>query len=516
MKHILKNGWKGLLLVTFPALFTACEDDEFTKLSTSEFAKVVEMIIPEQQQSLLYTDESGTQVLPLIKGESISLGATIKPETTTYKDVVWSSSNEAVATVDENGMLHAVSGDGIGYAIITLSPYGAYSGSGIPATLKVVVSNSLVKAESLSMSASSSEVYAGETVQCTVGILPDNATYKTVKWTSSNEQVATVDKNGLVIGKVSSSNRATVTITATALDGSNLSASQEITVLQVVQPKEISIAQDYSADNGYLVAIADKTVTLNYTTVPDDCTKSLIEWSSSDETIATVDGGVVTINQDGVFGKVTITGVCPETGSTSSIALQVEEGLVRELFHDPNNITWNHNNQSGNGTSTSSVWEYGKLTVTTYTQNATKQRADFKCKSAKTWIHAGKYPFVAIRLEDVKVKYGASRNINLDTSGSCNGTDYKGNVGGSNNKYAHEILCSDGSSVLVYDLSTQKFATGGLLPTDQVASFATFQFKYADMATLTEQVTYAVYWVQTFPSLEAVKAYITSEGLTFE
>ena len=108
------------------------------------------------------------------------------------------------------------------------------------------------------------------------------------------------------------------------------------------------------------------------------------------------------------------------------------------------------------------------------------------------------------------------RQINLDTSGTCNGAKYSGNVGGSNNKWLHAYECSDGTYVYVYDFSSQKFATGGLLPNNSIAEFTTFQFKYADISPISHQLTYNVYWVQTFKTLEDIENYITSEGLEFE
>ncbi|MBQ8673910.1 MAG: DUF4979 domain-containing protein [Bacteroides sp.] len=518
MKNILEYGWKSLLCAALPVSFIACSDEaDFKQYTPAQYPASVEMIVPAEQEALIYV-EDGTSVLPLIKGEKVSFGSKISPDDVTFDEVVWTSSNEKVATVDDNGNVEAVSGDDTGYSVITVAPVASYSGSNIATTLKVVVSNTLVKAESIEVGVNADQVYAGETLQMSYSILPEEATYRTVKWTSSNEKVATVDKNGLVTGVVNDEIHAEVTITATALDGSGHSASKMITVNQIVQPQEVTISDEFSVDNGYLVAIADKKVTLNYTTVPEDCTKSLIQWTSSDETIATVNGGVVTVNQDGVFGDVTITATCPETGVSSSVKLRVEEGLVRELFHDPDNYGWYNAKQSGNGTSSSHVWSYGKVTVTTYTQNATKQRGDFKCWNAATWLHAGKYPIFAIRMEDVKDLYEGvtARNITLDASGECAGTKFSGGLNGNNNKWLHDYKCSDGSHVFIYDLATQAWANGGVLPTTDVAKFTTLQFKYADIATLTEQVTYNVYWVQTFKTLDDVKAYIESEGLTYE
>ena len=80
----------------------------------------------------------------------------------------------------------------------------------------------------------------------------------------------------------------------------------------------------------------------------------------------------------------------------------------------------------------------------------------------------------------------------------------------------YNYKCSDGSRVFVYDLSSQSWAKGGVLPTSSVAEFTTLQFKYADIATIDHQVQYNVYWVQTFKNLDELEAYLDGEGLTYE
>lgn len=121
-------------------------------------------------------------------------------------------------------------------------------------------------------------------------------------------------------------------------------------------------------------------------------------------------------------------------------------------------------------------------------------------------------------MQDVKDLHPGvnARNITLDASGSCDGTTFSGGLDGNNNKWLHDYKCSDGSHVFIYSLTEQKWANGGILPTTSVATFATIQFKYADIGTLTEQVTYDVYWIQTFKNLGDLQKYITAEGLTYE
>lgn len=517
MKHILKYISSWTIAIITSLLIISCNDDDTSSdLYSAIYPRTVTINVPMEQQLLIYKDNTGANVLPMIKGERIALGYTVTPEDITFDEFDWTSNNTNVATVDQNGTINAVSGDGTGYAFIQIAPSVFYSGSNIFSTLKVVVVNSLISAQSIMINSTADEVFAGESTQLTATILPTDATYKTVKWTSSNESYASVDANGRVTGKVNANYSAVVTITATSLDGSQVFGTKDIIIKQIVVPESVTIDQTKSSDNGYLFAIADKGITLSYTTVPIVSTTSLITWTSSNEAIATVQGGVVTFNQDGAFGTVTITATCPETSNVSTIKLHIAEGLVRELFLDQNNYGWYNAAQSGNGTSSSHVWNYGKVTVTTYKQNDTNQRGDFRCWNAKTFLHSGNYPILAIRMDDLMdMEAVTSRNITLDASGSCNGTTYSGGLDGNNNKWLNDYKCSDDSHVFIYNLSTQAWATGGILPNNALATFGTFQFKYADIRTLTTQVTYNVYWVQTFKSIAEVQAYIASEGLTY-
>ncbi len=501
-------------------LFTACskDDERIPNVTSSICPDAITMQIPAAQQKLIYTDAVGTQVLPLIVGESVQLGYNMTPEDATYKTVVWSSDDTAVATVNE-GLVKAVSSDNLGYAIVSVSPLGMYSGSGVTSTLKVKVDAAINPATAVSLTATKTEVYESEQIQISYDISPESSTYRTLEWSSSDTSVATVDNSGLVTGvSTGGGTSKDVTITATTMDGSGLSSSITVTVKRIVQPESVTIDQTVSADNGYAFALNEQGTQLTFTTSPAESTQSQLQWSSSDENIATVSGGYVTFLS---FGEVTITATCPETGNSSSIKLNIPCGLLRETFHNESHYSVYDAKQSGSGTSTSHEWHDGYLTITTYTVNATKQRADIKWWDLPAVLHAGNYPIIAIKVDDVKDLYGSegvtARNLNFDVVGSSeSGTDYKA-LGGGNNKYTGDLKCSDGSHVFIYDLTTLSFGTGGMAPTNESISFKTFQMKYADIATIDHQITYNLYWFQTFKSVDDVKKYVTDvDGLTYE
>ena len=493
---------------------TACSNDEdLTIVTPVEIPTSVEFNLPAEVQQLIYIDETGAKTLPLLKGESVKLDYTLTPDNATFKDVVWSSSNEQIATVDQQGNVSALSGDG--YSMIQVIPEALYSGSGINAVLKVAVSNQLTKATAIAITASADELYEGNLIELSATVAPANATYKTVSWSVSDAGAASISSDGILTAKIISGTSQQVTVTATALDGSGVTATKDIIIRKIVQPQSVTINTVW---NGYECAINEKTQVLTFTTVPAESTFSLIEWTSSNPEIATVENGIVTFNQDGQFGEFTITATCPETGQSSSVKMNLAAGLIRETFHNQASYSWYNAKQSGNGTESSHEWHDGYLTITTYTQNATNQRADIKCWDKTTWFHVGQYPIFAFRMDDVKdLGLGiSSRNINIDAVGAtASGVQYKAIANG-NNKYLHDYKCSDGSHVFIYDLSQQACGTGGLMPTNETVAFTTLQIKHADMKTIDHQFQYNLYWVQTFKTVDDLDAYVKGEGLTWE
>jgi uncharacterized protein YjdB len=151
--------------------------------------------------------------LSLTKGQSETLTATVKPDDATDKKVTWSSSNTSVVTVDQNGKVTAVAG---GSATITAKADDKQATCTI--TVTVPVSSVTLNKSELKLKKGTSE-----TLIATVG--PDDATNKTVVWSSSNTKVATVDQNG----KVTSVDTGTATITVTTNDGSK-KATCKVTV----------------------------------------------------------------------------------------------------------------------------------------------------------------------------------------------------------------------------------------------------------------------------------------------
>ena len=515
----LQNIHYSLFIVL--GLFSACEKhDIIPAVDPAYCPSSIVIDLPEREAGLLYEDPSiGTYTLPLIVGEKVHLQWKLEPDTVTFTDVLWTSSNPTNVSVNEQGVIEALSASGLGYSIISVTPKGMYSASGVSYSLRVKVSASLVLATGIEVVSDNGEnsIFIGDQLQLVPNITPEEATYHTVDWSSENEEIAIVDRDGVVTG-VSTHGQLneTVNITATAKDGSGVKGSFTVRVKNVVDPSKVTLDEAFDKDH-YTCCVYDKSVALKFTTVPEESTVSKLIWESSDPDIATVVDGVVYFNQQGNFGEFTITATCPN-GQSDEIRMNLPAGLIREHFTDENNLTWSIAAQSGNGTSTSQEWHSeGYLTCTTYNQNANTQRGDFKALG-KVWLNSANYPVFAIRMDYVVDKYDfiTSAAFKFDCVGKDKDGDtkYTGELGGGDKKWSERIKCSDGSSVFVYDLREKAFPNGGILPATTIAEFTTFQIKYADMKTSEAQITYNVYWVETFKSIEDVKTAIANEGLS--
>ena len=162
--------------------------------------------------------------------------------------------------------------------------------------IEIKVKNSVISVTSVTLNKTTAELEVGKTLTLTATVAPSNATNKALTWSSSNTSVATVDGNG----KVTAVAAGNATITAKAKDGSNKSATCAITVKAATV-----IVTSVTLNKTTAELEVGKTLTLTATVAPSNATNKTLEWSSSNKSIATVDGnGKVTAV---AAGKATIT-----------------------------------------------------------------------------------------------------------------------------------------------------------------------------------------------------------------
>ncbi len=253
-------------------------------------------VVPVTAESITLSAESAR----INVGETTTLSATVLPDNTADKTVVWSSADPAIASVDASG---TVTGMTTGVAVIT-----ATCGS-VSATCTVTVTPA--PAESITVSPESAELKVGETVSLTTAILPEIAALNPVTWSSSDPSIATVEADGTVTGVA----LGMAVITATCDD---VSATCNVTVVRTpvesITPTNATLLLrvGHTADNLPLV-------------YPDNATDKSVTWSSSDPSIASVDqSGLITALEIGT-AIVTITSV-----SDPDVTAEIEVTVISE------------------------------------------------------------------------------------------------------------------------------------------------------------------------------------------
>lgn len=215
-------------------------------------------------------------------------------------NIVWTSSNEKVATVDAKGKVQALTP---GYTIITASINGKSS------TCKVIVNSNYIPVEQITLNKSDLSLVVGAKETLTKTIRPSNATNQDVSWHSSDSSVATVSSAGEIIAKK-------VGTTIITVSSPTYQATCKVTVIDTVELKKINF-------NKINLTIKEKeTDKLSITFNPSNATNKKVTWKSSNINVATVNNqGLITAIKP---GTVTITAVSNDGGHVATCKVTVE------------------------------------------------------------------------------------------------------------------------------------------------------------------------------------------------
>ena len=216
----------------------------------------------------------------IIKTESMKLEYSILPLVSDNQKLKWSSNATDIASVDEN--TGVITAHKVGDAVITAT---ATDGSGISASTKIHVIP--LKISQIEMSKEMSLLHS-LSKQIEVKFTPELADNKTLKWISDNEDIATVNQEGVVTGvNVGSAN-----ITATTTDGTELSATCKVTV----NPVTIELST-----NTINLQKGSEYVEQTATILPENYEHKDVVWTTSGNGVASVDkDGHITANKPGV------------------------------------------------------------------------------------------------------------------------------------------------------------------------------------------------------------------------
>ena len=243
---------------------------------------------------------------------SAKLSARITPEDAFNRELVWTSSNENVVTVDPEGRLQAVQ---TGKATIRVETNDPSLKQQKRASCNVTVRQAVTE---LHLPDNSAVLEAGKTIRLTATVLPANAAKKNVKWESSNPTVASVTENGTVIGKQPGE----CVITCSAADGYGASASCAVTVKRLI--KKIS---DAGGNQQKLGIGTGGEASVSFRIEPEDATDRHLQWTVSDPSVAQIikeEEGTVTLRGEAT-GRTVLTGEATDgSGQKIEYSIAVE------------------------------------------------------------------------------------------------------------------------------------------------------------------------------------------------
>ncbi len=236
-------------------------------------------------------------------GTTQKITATVSPSNTSDKTLIWTSSDEAIATVNKSGTVTPLYP---GQVTITATA------KDFPSVLASATFTVLQPAQKIALSETRLNILVQETAQLTYVITPDYTTNKSVLWSSSNTKVATVDQNGMITAH----KRGTATITVACQDGSKKTAKATVNVIQPLY----GIALD---KDEFRVGLGE-TGTVTAVLDPLDASNSKVRWYSNDPNIARVSGSSIKATVTGIaWGDAQITAVTDEGEFTDEAVVHV-------------------------------------------------------------------------------------------------------------------------------------------------------------------------------------------------
>ena len=259
---------------------------------------------PAGEYGIEVETEGGAQITV---GGTTKVKATITPASAD-QSVTFSSANDKIAAVDQNG---TVTGVAVGETTITATSKtykDSKTGKYLSGTVNIKITENIVHVTRWGIDFADEDATGvlkqNETLQLVIKIEPDDATYKNnVKWYSTDESIATVDKNG----KVTAKSNGNVKIKAKIEEEPNLKeAEMDIVVTDKSRVEGFSWRSDITP-----LRIGDITEPNPATCEPANSVYETIKYSSSDESKASIDPntGVITARDGGtVTIKVEITG----------------------------------------------------------------------------------------------------------------------------------------------------------------------------------------------------------------
>ena len=211
----------------------------------------------------------------LVIGDSFTLTATLSPENTTNRNVIWKLVSGDAISLSNTGVIQAKK---VGEALVRAE---AADGSGITAECKVVVKPRLV--QSISLNATQKEVIVGDSFTLTATAMPENATNRNVVWKLVSGDAISLSNTGVIQAKKVGE----ALVRAESADGSGITAECKV----VAKPRMVQSISLNATKKDLLVG---ETFTLTATAMPENATNRNVIWKL-------VSGDAISLSNTGVI-----------------------------------------------------------------------------------------------------------------------------------------------------------------------------------------------------------------------
>ncbi|MBN2609938.1 MAG: endo-1,4-beta-xylanase [Bacteroidales bacterium] len=250
--------------------------------------------------------------------DKLQMHSTVLPANTTIPNVTWSITPSGLATINANGLLTATAA-----GTITVKAT-AWDGSEVSGSHAVVISNKLVESVSVAATGNKDTIYVNETLQMIANILPENATNKSVRWSTSPSGVAQISSSGMLTAL----SAGTAIVKAASNDGTEIADSTEIVVINKLA-ESITISVTENTDTMYV----DDTLHLIVSVLPLSTTDKSFTWGINPDDLANLQtSGALVAEAPGV---VVITAKANDaSGISDTIRIFIKEnisGILEEI-----------------------------------------------------------------------------------------------------------------------------------------------------------------------------------------
>ena len=364
---------------------------------------------------IIHVDEEDLRpIIVLRKGKTATLTLTVAPSSANDRKVTVATSDEEIVRVKEKTLTARETGE---CEVVVASVQNPE----VACAYRVLVVEPVT---SVKLTADEKSVYIGDSLTLTATVKPNDATLPALLWTSSKEDVAYVDQNGVVTGL----EKGTTTIKAESRDGSERVASFSVTVLQQATDIELD-ASDVTVNVG-------SSKTLKATVLPANASSKKVVWSSSDESVAKVSSGKITPVAP---GECVITCHSSDFPNVSASCVVTVQQPVKSVAFDGSTATVSM------GESLQLVWTVSPATAT---------NPDVTFSSSKEGVAT---------VDQGGVVYGVAKGTATITVASTDGTNRKDTIQLTVTQPAEDISLSD--TDITVNIGSTKTLKATVLPT---------------------------------------------------